>query len=459
MHKRNMNAHFNIQRSIIDLLLIIGSFFVSALIYKQIRGFSVIYEHAWMLIIFGIVFTLSMFLMRMYDVTTFQYIDRQIHRIVASTLLGTFSLSAVVFFAKQDGASRLFFLMFMCFCFASTLSARLIAMLLRRSRFGNIYTHILFIGSKQICEQYLTFMGKTSLKIMVDKRINFHSDELKTEEAFENLLIEMSVSEVVVVQDTAENNYLNISKILKISEDMGVTARLILDLYDLPESKRFVSNIGTLPVLTYHSTSFDTVQLFFKSVLDIFCAVLGLIVFSPVFLITTIAIKLESPGPALFCQTRVGRNGKRFKMYKFRSMYQDAEERKSELQAQNKIKDGLMFKIDDDPRITKVGKFIRKTSIDELPQLINVLMRNMSIVGTRPPTVDEVEKYQRHHHRRISIMPGITGMWQVNGRSEILDFEEVVELDKKYIDEWTFMLDIKLILQTVTAVIARRGAS
>ena len=169
------------------------------------------------------------------------------------------------------------------------------------------------------------------------------------------------------------------------------------------------------------------------------------------------AIKLESPGPVVFKQTRVGRNGRRFSIYKFRSMYIDAEERKKELMKHNEM-NGLMFKMKDDPRITKVGKFIRKTSLDEFPQFFNVLKGDMSLVGTRPPTIDEFLQYDEHHKRRLSLKPGITGMWQGSGRRDIQDFEEVVKLDVEYIDNWSIRLDIKILIQTVISVLKHEGA-
>ena len=168
-------------------------------------------------------------------------------------------------------------------------------------------------------------------------------------------------------------------------------------------------------------------------------------------------LKIESPGPLIFKQQRVGKNGRLFNIYKLRSMYKDAEERKKALMEQNKM-DGHMFKMDNDPRITKVGRFIRKTSIDELPQFWNVLKGDMSLVGTRPPTVDEFEKYESHHKRRLSMKPGITGKWQVSGRSDIQDFEEVVKLDCEYIDEWSPFLDIQILFKTVGVVLTHKGA-
>lgn len=170
-------------------------------------------------------------------------------------------------------------------------------------------------------------------------------------------------------------------------------------------------------------------------------------------------IKIKSPGPVFFSQIRVGKNGKKFKIYKFRSMYMDAEARKKELMEKNKIQDGLMFKMDNDPRIIKgIGNFIRKTSLDEFPQFLNVLKGDMSLVGTRPPTVDEWEKYEVHHRKRLAIKPGITGMWQVSGRSGITDFEKVVELDTEYITNWNLGLDLKLLWRTVVVVFRGEGS-
>ena len=190
---------------------------------------------------------------------------------------------------------------------------------------------------------------------------------------------------------------------------------------------------------------------------DVVLSALALVVLSPVMLATAIAIVVDDPsaGP-IFSQERIGRDGKPFKFYKFRSMYKDAEERKKELESQNEM-NGFMFKMKDDPRITKVGKFIRKTSIDELPQFYNVLKGDMSLVGTRPPTVDEFRQYESHQKRRLSAKPGITGLWQVSGRNEIKDFEDVVKLDVQYIDNWSIGLDIKIILKTIKVVFEKGG--
>ena len=194
-----------------------------------------------------------------------------------------------------------------------------------------------------------------------------------------------------------------------------------------------------------------------KRFIDIIGAIVGLIVSAPIILLVAVPLLLESRGGLFFKQQRVGRNGRLFYMYKLRSMYANAEQRKKEFEEKNHMQ-GLMFKMDNDPRITKVGRFIRKFSIDELPQFYNVLRGDMSLVGTRPPTLDEFEQYSSHHKRRLSMRPGITGLWQVSGRSQIEDFEEVVRLDCQYIDNWSPSLDIKILFKTLGVVFTGHGA-
>ncbi|NLF43224.1 MAG: sugar transferase, partial [Bacteroidales bacterium] len=196
-----------------------------------------------------------------------------------------------------------------------------------------------------------------------------------------------------------------------------------------------------------------------KRILDIIGSVVGMAVLAVASVFIIPAIKLESKGPVLFKQKRVGQNGRVFYLYKFRSMYDSADLKKKELIKQNKIKNDYMFKMEHDPRVTKVGAFLRKTSPDELPQFINVFKGDMSLVGTRPPTLDEVVKYNNPHHRRISFKPGITGMWQISGRSDITDFDEVVRLDTSYIDDWNIWKDIVIIFKTIYVLLFKnKGA-
>ena len=231
-----------------------------------------------------------------------------------------------------------------------------------------------------------------------------------------------------------------------------------------------IHRIGYLDVLTSSVKFVSPFDLAIKRLFDIFGGFIGCIFTCILYIFIAPAIKLKSPGPALFKQERIGRNGKVFKMYKFRSMYMDAEKRKAELESMNKASSDLIFKIDDDPRIIGsekkdkngkpkgIGNFIRKTSLDEFPQFFNVLKGDMSLVGTRPPTKDEWNKYSLTHRIRMSTRPGITGMWQVSGRSKITDFEKIVALDRYYIEHWSLGLDLSILLKTVLVLFRHEGA-
>ena len=280
--------------------------------------------------------------------------------------------------------------------------------------------------------------------------------------------------------------------------ETGVTVHLNLaKVQSVPGKKQFVEKVGDYTVLTTSINYASTRDLMLKRLMDIAGGLVGCLITGILFIFVAPAIYIASPGPIFFAQKRVGRNGrifkmykfrsmyadaeerkkelmaqngKRFKMYKFRSMYMDAEERKAELMKDNKLGDEKMFKLDFDPRVignkilpdgthkTGIGDFIRRTSIDEFPQFFNVLKGDMSIIGTRPPLISETNFYELHHRARLAIKPGITGMWQVSGRSDITDFEEVVRLDKEYITNWNIGLDIKILLKTVMVVLRKDGS-
>jgi exopolysaccharide biosynthesis polyprenyl glycosylphosphotransferase len=210
-------------------------------------------------------------------------------------------------------------------------------------------------------------------------------------------------------------------------------------------------------VVTYTMNRHSVKKLMIKRLFDIIGGIVGLVITGVLCIVLIPAIKMDSPGPVFFSQTRIGKNGRRFKIWKFRSMYQDAEARLKDLLKDNEM-NGLMFKMKDDPRVTRVGGFIRRTSLDEFPQFWNVLKGDMSLVGTRPPTAKEFEQYNEHYRRRLQMTPGLTGMWQVSGRSDIEDFDEVVKLDLYYIDHWSLSLDFKILLETVGAVFTHKGA-
>ena len=240
-------------------------------------------------------------------------------------------------------------------------------------------------------------------------------------------------------------------------ESMGITVHVNIDYFSGVMAHKTTELFAGFTVLSYEASTFDYRRLLIKRVIDIFGSLIGLSITAVLTPFIALAIKLDSKGPVFFSQTRVGKNGRYFKLYKFRSMYTDAEDRKKELLAQNEM-DGPMFKLENDPRITKVGAFLRKTSLDELPQFYNILIGNMSLVGTRPPTVEEFNQYDLYYRRRLSIKPGLTGLWQISGRSDITDFKEVVKLDLEYIDNWSLTSDIRILLMTIWVVVMKKGA-
>lgn len=260
-------------------------------------------------------------------------------------------------------------------------------------------------------------------------------------------------------------------RLIQQLEETGVTVHTNLArVNSVPGRRQLIEHIGNYTVLTTSINYAPAYQFMLKRVMDIVVGLIGCIVTCVLFIFVAPAIFFASPGPIFFSQERVGQNGKTFRMYKFRSMYMDAEDRLADLMKDNKMSDSKMFKMDFDPRVignrvledgtrrTGIGHLLRRTSIDEFPQFFNVLRGDMSIVGTRPPLPSETRVYDLHHRVRLAIKPGITGLWQVSGRSDITDFEEVVRLDKEYISNWNLALDIKILMKTVLVVFKKGGA-
>ena len=247
-----------------------------------------------------------------------------------------------------------------------------------------------------------------------------------------------------------------IEKCVFYCEAVGVPATLSTDFFDLEIASGVPKELDGFTYLTFETRRLKDPELFVKRTLDLILSVFFLLFLSPVFLLVAFFVKISSDGPVFFRQVRSGLNGRMFNLYKFRSMMQGAEHRLEELKALNEMS-GPVFKLENDPRLTQVGRFLRKTSLDEIPQFWNVLKGDMSIVGPRPPLPSEVDRYQPWQRRRLSMKPGITCIWQVSGRNKI-DFDDWMRLDLHYIDRWSLWLDFKIILMTVRAVLTTRGA-
>ena len=249
----------------------------------------------------------------------------------------------------------------------------------------------------------------------------------------------------------------DVGKLINWFLSMGVIVHIMTEVlvHEIPNVR--VDKVGKSTCITTAISPITTGQKLVKRFFDIVLSVIGLVFALIILIIFAPVIKIQSKGSVIFAQDRVGLNGRHFKMYKLRTMYPDAEEHKKELLKENEVK-GQMFKITNDPRIIPIGKFLRRYSLDEFPQFLNVLKGDMSIVGTRPPTLDEFERYKPHHMSRLAMKPGITGLWQVSGRSEITDFEQVVALDTQYITNYSLGLDIEIVIKTFVAVLKGKGS-
>ena len=248
---------------------------------------------------------------------------------------------------------------------------------------------------------------------------------------------------------------------IKICEAMGVNIKVkeLMSIFQKPNTKIEIAHIGSMQCLSFTTYPARSWGLWLKRVMDMVLSLCGLLVLIPLVLLPiAILIKVTSRGPIFFLQERVGMRNRLFKIIKFRTMVINAEALKAELMSKNENKDGITFKMKKDPRLTKIGGFLRRTSIDELPQLFNVLLGNMSLVGPRPPLQTEVKKYTDNYLKRLAVRPGITGLWQISGRSEVSEFDKWVALDACYIDTWSFWQDIRILMKTIPVVLLRKGA-
>ncbi|MBG0789708.1 MAG: sugar transferase [Desulfovibrionaceae bacterium] len=372
-----------------------------------------------------------------------------------------------MFFIKEDTLSRLFLGIYAGLVFVGLMVVRaLFYHFFRHSANAYGMRRILLIGSSdRVRSVFDAFQrqkswGHTLVGSLAAGSL-FEIEGLPclgTAEDLPRIIAEKDIDEVVFT--VPGNVPFDFPAYLDVCKEMGLTCRIVPAMF-APDDGRWglqVDSIDNIPALSIYGTTINASGLFYKRLLDLIGGAVGFALFCLMYLPIALAIKLESPGPVLFSQVRVGQNNRKFLLYKFRSMYADAEEHKQELMGQNEM-EGHMFKMKDDPRVTRVGRFLRKTSLDEFPQFINVIRGEMSLVGTRPPTVDEVSHYTKAERRRISMKPGVTGLWQVSGRNEINDFADVVRLDLEYIDGWRFFHDIEIVFKTIWVIFTKHGAS
>lgn len=466
MNRTNTGANTNTLQLMLDVLTLVCAYAISFLFAGRGLAVENIVAMTALAGIFILIFMLSNKEGYLYNVTMFYYLDRVHRKMTKSFLIALVATGLMLLAISEEKADSKYYLTFLIVAYVFMCIKLFFAKTLNRVLQKGTIPRTVFVGKRGQFNKFKYFMEKTSISIEMVGYIAMRREDMEGAkngeylgclEDLEMLIREHNIDQVYIIQKHGEELPFT-QQYVDICIDMGVTVKLVVDLYKRRRANSYVSTVGTYPVITYHTITLNTYEQVIKRVMDICGGLFGILISSPIMLVTAIAIKLDSPGPIVFKQTRVGQNGRHFKIYKFRSMYIDAEERKKELMAQNEIEGGVMFKMKDDPRITKVGKVIRKLSIDELPQFFNIVQGTMSLVGTRPPTLDEVEKYKRNQWRRISIKPGLTGLWQVNGRSNITNFDDIVEMDVEYIDNWSLFLDIKILFKTVLVLLKHSDA-
>ena len=460
MGRFNRGATTNLVYIIFDCIFGVVAFFLAG-IFSGIGTDFLGKDYFLICIAFLAIFVLANKESRLYNVTTFFYVDRIIKRVSRSFLISASVTSTLLFYVGNARIEQHFYVTYLVISYILLLGNAFFVRYYLMKRFAEA-PRTLIVGNRERFQKFERFVRQSNLEMEIVGYICISDEDYNPNEyvgklsELEEVIHDNAIDQLYIMQ--RRSNQIDIQPYLNMCMEMGVTVRIIMNAFQAGAAQSYVSSVGTYPILTYHMVSLNSSERFLKRLIDIFGSLFGIVLSSPIMLVTAIAIKLDSKGPVIFKQERVGQNGRHFFMYKFRSMCVNAEEKKTELMKKNEMDSQRMFKMQDDPRITRVGRFIRKTSIDELPQFFNVLKGEMSLVGTRPPTLDEVELYERGHWRRMSIKPGITGMWQVSGRSSITDFDEIVELDTQYIDRWNVLLDFQILIKTVLQVFKRDGA-
>ncbi|MGV7223255.1 MAG: sugar transferase [Nitrospinales bacterium] len=385
-------------------------------------------------------------------------------RIFKAIVVDFGTLSVGIVLLQQKDYSRLFLLSFAGLCFLFLASYRVLIQLYldKTLKSGDYSRRILIVGNLErgrfvtgLLNSQLSWGHDVVGQLSIEREECLTDGSLGCIEDLPQILREHTIDEVVFAVEG--NRDVPLSPYLKNCKKMGIPVRILPGLWNTKDKSLSIEKCQDVPFLTIRTSNIDAAGLLYKRVLDLVGGVVGTVIFLINYPFVAIAIKFDSEGPVLYKQKRMGQHGRTFNLYKFRTMYQDADKRRQDLVANN-VMNGAMFKMKDDPRITKVGRWLRKTSIDEIPQFLNVLTGEMSLVGTRPPMIEEVEEYKLEHLKRISNKPGITGLWQVSGRNIITDFDEIVDLDCKYSDNWRFSDDLKILLKTVVVVLQRKGA-
>jgi exopolysaccharide biosynthesis polyprenyl glycosylphosphotransferase len=442
---------------------------------RQFRDYALL----WSGVVLGLIIIFAS--RRLYHIRLTGNWFRQVWVIISSTTIGiAFLITCFFFFGSTDTPpassnallnvfipnSRLF----VPFIWASVIAVLCLGRLLVSGVMGILYrlglgeTRVLVVGSGRVGKMVMqSLTASPDLGYSVVGFLHDLTEQpgdfgrfrmLGTIHDISMVIRSMQVDEVIIALPSEMNKYAMQS--VRLCEHLGASFKLIPDMYELNLSRIDMESIEGIPLLGIKQVSLNTPQRIITRLIDISVSLFGLIIGSPLYLLIALTVKLTSPGPIIYKQERVGLNGKRFFMFKFRSMYSDADQRLAQLLSQNEAQ-GPIFKMKSDPRRTPIGRLIRRTSLDEVPQLLNILKGEMSLVGPRPPLPSEVAQYEEWQKVRLAIKPGLTGLWQIRGRSNI-SFEEGVLMDIYYIENWSLRLYIQTLLRTIPAVLFSRGA-
>ena len=439
--------------------------------YMDFHSFSIAgnySQYLWLSYIVAILWPLLLDLNGIYPVSRFRSIRSVIYIIIQSSMQGLLFMLAFFFASRMHVVSRLIVLTFSLIVIAFLiLKESLIMYFLRLLRKAGANTrNVLMIGTPDRAADIMAkieknpFLGLKVVGLLVPKEISHNRKAEKeniigTLEDTEKILNAQVVDSVVIALDRREHE--SMDDIIFYCQERGIEICIVPDIFNIKSMRLDLDDVLGIPLLTLGMGPRFSWQLLIKGIFDRACGLILLIVSLPIMLVAAFLIKITSEGPAIFKQIRCGSNGREFTLYKLRTMLISADQMKKKLWRRNVMK-GPVFKIDKDPRVTPIGYYLRRFSVDEMPQFWNVVKGDMSIVGPRPPIPEEVKRYKGWQRRRLSMKPGMTGLWQVEGRNEITDFSKLTELDLRYIDNWSLLLDIWILFKTIWAVLSARGA-
>lgn len=461
-------ALFRKMMIIADLAIVAGSFLLAYEIRNSADGLLPLDAYTWPCLLLIVIFGACLFYSGMYESFRLKKSGEVLFIVYQSVYIGFFVFAGACYMMHITFVSRA--LIILSFVFSATGIALekmvLVAAFRRMREKGFNYRNVLIVGTGPRAQRLLRVLDQnrdTGLKIigLLDQNLATLGQEVGGYKVIgvlhdlPRIVRENVVDQVFFV---VPRSWLGeIEEAVLFLEKLGVRVDIAIDYFNVTLARAKQTDLYGMPFLSFETAPDNLLQLLMKRLMDIVISAAALLILSPLFAAVAVIIRLTSTGPVFFVQKRVSMNGRFFDLFKFRTMVNDAEAKLAELEHLNEMK-GPVFKIEKDPRITPIGIFLRKTSIDELPQFWNVLRGDMSLVGPRPPLPKEVDQYDDWQRRRLSMRPGITCIWQIQGRNRITDFEEWAKLDLKYIDNWSLWLDIEILLRTIPAVAFGIGA-